>query len=1083
VSNRVNELQRNRGALSQRVENAARDQQNATNYESRKLLEYNNEADRVQDGKGTKENPNKQENIVSTKNAIIFRQNADSNLAGARSENDLNERNLVQANVDQTTAQQRLDGFSSQILGLCKEIQNMINSQNVEAINAELAAKTNVASFQKQIDDAVTSIATNIAKKTDASGSLTTAQSEVQKATLLLTEYKKRLEDINQQISSGEINYAKPNPVDSSSNEEEVKNQAKGLIAERETALKKLLSINEQLYQQQAYISKLTTDIECERQIIAELHRDPAAVSAAILEAQQKCKRDIDHLAADFNEQLNANIAVAGFSTFAAWINDKNIEIRGQSLFRCLVGHVRGLMRPYRVGDDPDVVFAAGDVSDIQKSSVENLVTKLLKKYPSSEMSSSTALDLAVALINEEYSVDATYQQISALEVRSSINNSDIAPAFIKSLLKRPSANILLYDASDSSHSGFVELRLLSTSEASDAVQFLMTLSRYASSTWALNSLVTFLVNLLLQKPVGDATIEEIGESIRAVRAMQGNIELTANRLQEGMKPILANCTNPNYELDAVTQLGLRLIDRLFGTRTAIIQTARSHIDSTSDELILLETGIDTALQSFIDKLSPMAVNFLRTEIQRRRDAVLAGSEITLGGEKSDSISELNSTIDQQTEALKSKEAELRKLESLMDNKDKQNARVVIVTDERRRIEERINQLESLNTQKLAELDKLRQSVSNVHAEKETLLRDIQARREEIMKLKSERASVERKLSLARDAAEEAAKMYNAAEAEIKSLQAKLETTQKLLDDSKAELEEMIRWSTFVKAVRDAINTDFDVIRQRSKLTNEYRDVRRGNINDVFTWLCQSLPKLSNEANYWASHKNALWASDICSKVLDDKLYTNPNLSLLIDVAFMISGPSLSYSEALHLLRGWAVARLEPLGLALDEDDRVYVKVPAVVPGFLTASMPGPLQGFFASRIQRFFLHKQDKPRSTTKHWNDQLDAPGLQAAKYLTEMMEAGYGANLMDIVHAFAPTVEILTGFNFLIDTDVKLPGINFYVTCAGNARMDADVTIDTSAADQPKPKYSIARNGSDSAYKISTGLPYGRDGDDGL
>jgi hypothetical protein len=1083
ASNRVNELQRNRRALSQRVESAVREQQIATHNEKIKELEYNNAAPRVKDGKGTKENPNEQIKYNQYMKATERRKRADRALADVRNDNDENERNLAQANVDQTAAQQSLDGISSKISGLCKEIQNMINSQNVEAINAELAAKIDVTSFEKQIDDAKKSIATNISKKTDASGSLTTAQSEVQKATLLLSEYKKRLEDINQQISSGETNCAKPNPVVLSSNEEEANNKVKVLTTERETAEKKLLSINEQLYQQQTYITKLTTDIKCEHKIIAELNRDPAAVSAAILEAQQKCRRDIDHLAADFNEQLNANIAVAGFSTFAAWIKDKNTEIRGQSLFRCLIGHVRGLMRPYMIGGDPDVVSAAGDVSDIQKSSVENLVNKLLKKYPSSEMSRSTALDLAVALINQEYSADATYQQISAIEVQSSTNNSDVPPAFIKNLLKRPSANILLYDASDSSDSDFVELRLLSTSEASDAVQFLMTLSRYASSTWALNSLVTFLANRLLQKPVSEATIEEIGERIRAMRAMQGNVELTANRLQEIIKPDLADCTNPNYELDSVTQLVLRLIDRLFSTRTAILQTARSHIDSTSDELILLKTGIDTALQSFIDKLSPMAVNFLRTEIQRRRDAVLSGSEINLSREKADCISELNGTIDEQTAALKAKKAELRKLEFFMDNKDKQKARAETVTAERRRIEERINQLENLNTQKFAELDKLRESVSNVHAQKETLLRDIQARRDEIMKLKSECVFVERKLSLARYVAEETAKMYNAAEVDVKSLQAKLETTQKLLDDSKAELEEMTRWSEFVKAVRNALNTDFDVIRRRSKLTREYRDVRRGNINDVFLWLRQSLPKLSNEAIYWVSHKNELWASDICSKVLDDKLYTNPNLSLQIGMAFMISGPSLSYSEALHLLRGWAVARLEPLGLALNEDDRVYVKAPAVVPGFLTASMPEPLQAFFVSRIQRCFLHKQDKPRSTTKHWNDQLYAPGLQAAKYLTEMIEAGYGANLMDIVHAFAPTVEIVTGFNFLIDTDVKLPGINFYVTCAGDARVDADVTIDTSAADQPKLKYSIARNGSDSAYKINTGLPYGRDGDDGL
>ena len=1011
------------------------------------------------------------------------RQYRDNELANARNRLNQNEAELGQANSNQMSAQQRLDSLATRISDFCRDIQTLINTQNVEAINAELVAKTNVALFQKQIDDAISSINTNTDKKADANGTLPNALSEIQRANQLLQEYKKRVEDINQQISSGEVNYQKPTPVVSSDKEEEAKKKAKLLMAERDAASMKLQSIDEQLFVQQQYISKLTTDLETERKIIAELSCDNAAVSAAILESEQKCKHNIDRFAADFNEQLNANIAASGFSAFAAWDTSGDSEIRGQSLLRCLVSHVRGLLRPCLIGDDPDVIFAAGDVSDVQKSSVENLVKKFLQKYPPNEMSGSTAYDLASALINEEFSADATFQQISALEIRSSSNNSDGASVFIQSLLKRPAANVLLYDASESSNSNFVELRPLSTSDAIDAVEFLKTLSRYASSSWSLDSLVSFLANLLMRKPVGEATIEELGESIRSVQAMHGNVELTANRLQEAINPVVADYNNPNYKLDPVTQLGLRLMDRLFGTRTAILQAESSHIDSTSDELVLLSTGINTALQNFIDKLSRAAMHFLQNEIQRRRDAILSGSESALSGETADRISELNSAIDQQTAAVESKKAELRKLASLMDNKDKQAARVAAVTDELKRVQERIEKLSNINTEKLAELSKLRENMNQVNAEKEKLLSDIQFRRDEIAKLKSEQASVERKLSLARDAADEAAKLYNSAQVDVRTLQAKLETTQKLLSDSKAELEDVTRWSAFVKAIRDAINTDFDVIRMRAKLTKEYQDVRRGNTNDVFPWLSRSLPKLSDEANYWASRNNALWASDVCSKVLDDKLYSNPNLSLQIGVAFTISGPSLSYSEVLQLFRGWAVARLEPLGLALDKDDKVYVKVPAVVPGFITAAMPEPLQALFANRIQRFYRHKQVKPGNTNKHWNDQLRAPGLKAAAYYTEMVDAGYGANLMDVLLAFAPTVEILTGFNFLIDVDVKLPGINFYVTCAGNVRVDANITIDTSAANQPKLRFNKARNGSDPDYKINDEKSYGRDGDDGL
>ena len=1082
ATNHVDELKRNRQYLFQEVQNAERDHHWAAQNENSKRHEYNNEADKVTDGKRTQDNPNKMVKRAQYEEAKRHRQCKENDLKSSRNKQEQNDRAFVQSNDNKAKAEKDLDNSVSRISDLCREIQSMINSQNVEAIKAESVAKSNVAAFQGQIDDAVSSMATNTAKKTDASDSLSNAANELQRATELLRIYNAKLEDISQQISSVEVNIQTPIPVSSLTNEEAEKSKANMLIAEREAASKKLQAINEQLFVQHQYISKVTNDLESERQLIAYLKDDTTAVAAAILEAEQICKRDIDHLVADFNEQMNANIAVAGFSTFAAWITDR--DTRGQSLLRCLVSHVRNHLRPYRIGDDSDVMFATCDISEVQKSSVENLVTKLQKNNPSCEVNGSITYDLAAALINEEFSADPNYQQISVLEVRASTNNSESASVFFKSMLKRPSANVLLYDASDLLRSDFVELRPLSTSEAIDAVEFLKTLSRYASSEWSLNSLAIFLANLLLRKPVSEASIEEMGENIRTMQAMHGNVELTANLLQEAIKPAFVENENPSSTLDPVTQLSLRLLDRLFCTRTAIIQAENSHIDSTSDELIQLATGINTALRSFVDKLSRKAMHFLQNEILRRRDAILSGSESSLGGETADRVYELNSAIDRENAALESKKADLRKLESLMDNKEKQNARVAEVANELKKIQEGIDKLSNINIEKRAELSKLRANLSNVNTEKETLLNDIQSRQDEIAKLKSERSSVERKLSRARDAADEAAKLCNAAQVEAKTLQAKLETTQRLLEDSKTELEDMARWSAFANTVRDAINNDFDVIRIRPKLAQEYQDVRRGNTNAVFSWLSRSLPKLSAEANYWESRKNALWANDLCSKVLDDKLYNNPNLALQIGVAFTISGPSLSYSEASQLLRGWAVARLEPLGLALDEDDKVYVKVPEVVPGLFKTAMPEPLKAFFSNRIKRFYQHKQDKPPSNAvKHWNDFLCASGLDLVKYYTEMVEwcPSFGANLMDILLAFSPTVEILTGFNFLIDNDVKLPGMNFYVTCAGEVKVDDDVTIDTSAAEQPNLRHNKARDGF--AYRPNTGLPNGRDGDDGL
>lgn len=818
-----------------------------------------------------------------------------------------------------------------------------------------------------------------------------------------------------------------------------------------------------------------------------ELAAPPTSRDERRENAELQKKDSLQQAIAKAAEQLKAVLTFAGYNMEGTWTGAIGEEII-VPVIRLLVADVKGLSTRVEVPRHASEMLyeqlPGSEIAQIDIDSVERITHKLKTAIQenSGSLASADAATLLQAVelqVRSEFASDLDVKPPSCILVN---NCGPVGGAWQNSILNKSKTTEMrliyqcnaLYETANAS-SDWMLLTSKAEQTSTPAEDLMSDLVDAATMDWALQACSRYLVESWLKhSSLRLANIEELGNLINKFEDLRTNPDKSVSEL--GIFRQNADSVNE----DPSFTVGKNLIDRILAIRTAVLDLEKTVVDAAEMDIVSLAQSTQSNFDRFNKALAHSSIEFISSELVRRKTAILSGNTSELGGAAFGEAAALQKQIEGQQLAIDEAQERLQKLkddqEAALDNaRATANVRETFMRNLNENISRRATELSEKNT----ELATALQDHESTEAEILSKLEDSSKLRQEIDVLSSQRDQYQNKVDQAQLAVAAAEQDLNRGEGEVEVLdirKAYLEATKQTAED---QLESLREWITFTGDIALQLKENHTAIIQRSAMAKEYKPIQVEQINqEMFTLVGKYFPFLNPAATKFAASNDSLKNLDL-RQALDQHLVQYPSLDYqpktsAVPGIFTVQGISLSYLEVEEALLSFVTERCSRAGLIFGTDGKMKARDDYSISTCKSASIPLPIRDLIKDRVMRYF-----NPNITgaQKSWDEMLQRQFGAAAALLAEM-KSHCGITKMDVLRAYANTVEIVVANVFIIDKSATLPGINLFVTAGGDIHVQANCEINTSPA-AIQLRHSEAKDGKDYA---SDPAPNGREGDDG-
>ena len=1063
----------------------------AISYRDTLKRTYDSTSEKVGSGKSRKDNPLKKtryDNWQWAKGDADRKESQYDNAVGSRdnAQRTVNSR-MRTRDFKNNTVKQRLRDKDNAQRNFQNELDGRISDNNESKIDAQRRKskeETAISGFQLTIDG-------KASEKEGYETELAAEESALEETLDLISSAEAQVADIAEQQSNANARVAAGTTVTEVSVAPTPAQESAAAIRLRQLTVQRK-QLNDKIERHAKRARELRVEAaDVQTQIEGtndELASPPASRDEQRTNAELAKDDTVQQAITKASEQLKAVLTFAGYDTEGTWAGVTGEAISAPVL-RLLVADVKAQTSNVEIRRRPPQKsyeqLPGSEISQTDVDSVERITQKLQAALQESNDSmdsadAATLLEAAELQVRSEFSADLDVKPPSCILV------NDCGPeggVWENSILSKSTVTNMrlvfqcdaLYEATNASSDWMLLTSKLEGS--STPVEELMSdLVDSATMEWALEECSCYLVESWLKhKSLKLAKIEELGNLITKFEDLRTNPVKSVSELGIFRQPARSSTDDTSFII------GKHLIDRILAIRAAVLELEKSIVDAAEVEIVSLAQSTQLSFERFNKTLIHRAIELVSSEIVRRKTAILAGDTAELGGAAIDESSALETQIESQQLAI---DAAHERLEELKEeqraalNEAETTARIWETA--KNNLTEKIRIQEASLATKNAELAAVLQDHEATEAEILRQLQDTKKLRDEIDVLNSQRDQYQSKVDQAREAVAAAEQDLNRGSGELKLLGIKKKNLQATKQAAEEQLASLKQWMIFTRAIAMQLKYNHTAIVQRSAMAAEYKSLQGNQVKqEMFALVAKYFPSLKTDANNFAASSDSLKKLDL-RQALDQHLLEFPSLDYMPKSStapgeFTLQGNSLSYTEVEEALLTFVTERCSHAGLVFGEDGNMKAHDASSISSLQSTTIPLPVRELIKDRISRCF-----NPNITggLLSWDEFLQRPYDQAAETLANVTSY-CRISKMDVLRAYATTVNIVVANVFVIDKSAKVPGINLYVTAGEDIHVQANCELNTSPA-AIQLREAKAKNGSEYTSNPS---PNGRDGDDGL